>query len=85
MVIYNCKVIEVITKIKKEVEIMKKTFYTVHYTGIGYNDISTAWFDNKEEADKFAARDYADKPVRHTFSRPEVIREAERLVEITRG
>lgn len=75
----------VITKIKKEVDDMKKTFYTVNYTGVGYNGISTAWFDNKEEADKFAARDYADKPVRHTFSKPEVIKDAEMLVEITRG
>ena len=63
---------------------MRKTYYSVQYGIWGANKPGTAWFDNKEEADRFAAHDYRDDPVRHTYSREDSIRDAEELVMMTR-
>ena len=60
-----------------------KTFYTVNFSGIGYNGVKTKWFNNKKEADEFAKSEYADKPVRHIFKREESIKTAREMVEIT--
>ena len=61
-----------------------KTFWTVDYTGIGYNGTYTAYFDNKAEAEKFAERDYADNIVRHTVSNTKTIAEYNEKVAMTR-
>ena len=60
-----------------------KAFYTVDFTGIGYDGVRTKWFDNKKEADEFAKSEYTDKPVRHIFKREESIKAARALVELT--
>lgn len=62
---------------------MKKTFWSVDYAVIG-NGQSTAWFGNKEDAVKFASKDYRDNPVRHTVSNPETIKKYNELVMITK-
>ena len=40
-----------------------KTYYSVDYSVWGADSVKTAWFDNKEEAEHFAAHDYRDNPV----------------------
>ena len=62
---------------------MTKTFWSVKYAIWGADRTSTAWFDNKEEADEFAKKDYRDLPVRHTVRKPESISIYEDLVERT--
>ena len=61
---------------------MKKTFWSVKYTGIGYNGTSTKWFDNLEDAIEFANEDYRDNPVNHTYSNSAKIKEIERIIEM---
>jgi len=63
---------------------MRKTYYSVQYGIWGANKPGIAWFDSKEEADRFASHDYRDDPVRHTYSREDSIRDAEELVMMTR-
>lgn len=46
---------------------MAKTFWSVTYRTCGSDFTRTAWFDSKTAADEFAAHDYRDDPVRHTF------------------
>jgi hypothetical protein len=60
-----------------------KTYYSVDYSVWGSNIKHTAWFDNKEEAYKFAAGDYRDNPVTHRVSRPEKIAQYDELVTMT--
>ena len=62
---------------------MKKTFYSVKYAIWGADHTSTAWFDNKTDADRFANHDYRDNPIAHTYSRPESITAAEKRVQDT--
>lgn len=61
---------------------MKKTFYSVKCAVWGGHNGQTTdiWFDNLTEAKKFAAHDFRDAPVTHTFSRPEKIAEIESLI-----
>lgn len=42
-----------------------------------------AWFDNKSAAESFAAHDYRDDPVAHTYSKADSIRAAEDRVAAT--
>lgn len=47
---------------------MEKTrrFYSVRFRNWGADSAGTAWFDNKEDADKFYdSRDYVDPPKEH--------------------
>lgn len=60
-----------------------KTFWSVVYNGIGFDRPATAWFDNKEDAVKFASEDYRDNPVKHTVSKPDTIAEYEERVHMT--
>jgi hypothetical protein len=61
-------------KIKRSVDEMKKTFYSVTYRNWGTDSVSEAWFDNKKAADKFYdSRDYVDAPVVHRTSSPQKI------------
>ncbi len=62
---------------------MTKTFWSVKYSVLGAYFTQTAWFDSKAAADEFAAHDYRDDPVRHTFRSASSIREAEQLVDET--
>ena len=62
---------------------MAKTFWSVTYRAWGAVGTSTAWFDSKAAADEFAAHDFRDDPVRHTYRSASSIREAERLVDET--
>lgn len=59
---------------------MKKTFYSVKFAVIGGDRPSTMWFDNLEEAKKFAAHDYRDNPVTHTYSNPKKIADIEEII-----
>lgn len=61
---------------------MKKTFYSVRYMALGADKASMAWFDDYERAKEFSKSDFRDNPVRHTFSDPKKIKEAEELVQI---
>ena len=61
-----------------------KTFYTVTYAVWGACRPRTAYFDNRADADKFASRDYTDKPVRHTLSDQRKITEFENYVAETK-
>lgn len=65
---------------KGQVKIMKKTFYSVEFAVWGADSTSTMWFDNLEEAKKFANHNYRDNPVRHTYSNPEKIAEIESII-----
>lgn len=62
---------------------MTKTFWSVTYRTWGSDFTSTAWFDSKDAADEFAAHDFRDDPVRHTYRSASSIREAEQLVAET--
>lgn len=59
---------------------MKKTFYSVTYSTWGKDRPTEKWFDNLEEAKKFAARDYCDNPIAHTFRNAEKIAEIEEII-----
>lgn len=61
---------------------MKKTFWSVEYAVMGGGK-SIKWFENKDDAVKFASADYRDNPVRHTVSKPETIEQYNKLVELT--
>lgn len=64
---------------------MKTTFYSVTYRTWGMDSAKDKWFDNREDAYKFynSADDdlRCDHPVAHSFSNPEKIEEAERIIE----
>ena len=62
---------------------MKKTYYSVVYRSWGADRANEAWFDNKEEADKFASKDYHDTPVAHHVSAPATIEKYNELVAMT--
>ena len=62
---------------------MTKTFWSVQYSVWGADRPRTAWFDNADKAKDFASRDYRDNPVRHTYKKPEKIRQAQDLVSLT--
>lgn len=63
---------------------MYKKFYSIEYNNIGYWKPRTAWFDSKEELEKFAEKqDGANKAIIHRYSKPESIKRAERLVKET--
>lgn len=63
--------------------IMKKTFYSVTYSVWGSSFSREAWFDSKSAAEAFAAHDYRDDPVSHTYSKADSIRAAEERVAAT--
>ena len=56
-------------------------FYSVKYRNWGADAPGVAWFDDKEEAEKFANQDYRDDVVTHRASNPETIKEYENLVK----
>ena len=62
---------------------MKKTFYSVTYAVWGSDFRREAWFDNKAAADDFAAHDFRDAPVAHTYRKANSIRAAEDRVAAT--
>lgn len=61
-----------------------RTFWSVKFAVYGANGARTAWFENKEEAVKFASKDYCDNPIQHTVSKSKTIKEYNMLVELTR-
>lgn len=63
--------------------IMKKAFYSVTYAVWGSSFRREAWFDNKAAADAFAAHDFRDAPVAHTYRKADSIRAAEDRVAAT--
>lgn len=63
---------------------MTKTFYSVTYAVWGSDFLRAAWFDSKGAADDFAAHDYRDDPVAHTYRKADSIRAAEDRVADTR-
>lgn len=62
---------------------MAKTFYSVTFAVWGSDFCRAAWFDGKAAADSFAAHDYRDSPVRHTYRNADSIRAAEDRVAAT--
>lgn len=60
-----------------------QTYYSVEYSVWGSDRTKTAWFDNREEAEEFAAHDYRDNPVSHRTSKLDKIAEYDKLVAIT--
>lgn len=63
---------------------MTKTFYSVTYGVWGSAFLRAAWFDSKAAAEAFAAHDYRDAPVAHTYRKADSIRSAEARVADTR-
>lgn len=61
-----------------------RTFYTVAYNGLGFDSPRIRWFDNRDEANEFSKKDYADKPIRHTYTNEQRIEEAEEAVILSR-
>lgn len=60
---------------------MKKTFWSVKYSVWGADRPRTKWFASKPEALEFyGSTDYVDKPVAHSYSRPEKIAEIEEMI-----
>lgn len=62
---------------------MTKTFYSVTFAVWGSDFCHTAWFDSKAAADDFAAHDFRDDPVAHTYRKADSIRAAEDRVAAT--
>ena len=62
---------------------MKKTYYSVVYRTWGADSESYAWFDNQAEAQNFAKKDYTGAIVTHNVSKPETIKEYDKLVKDT--
>ncbi|SPF51148.1 hypothetical protein SBF1_50032 [Candidatus Desulfosporosinus infrequens] len=62
---------------------MKQTYYSVGYYSGRSNSTSTAFFDTKEAAEKFADHDYRDNVVAHHVSKPETIAKYDELVAMT--
>lgn len=58
---------------------MKKTFWSVDYNTWG-NGVDTMWFEKYEDAKEFSKADFRDNPVKHTFSKPEKIKEIEIII-----
>lgn len=54
-----------------------KTFYSVTYSTLGINGTQVKWFDNKEEAQAFADRDYSDNVKTHSIKNAARIEEIE--------
>lgn len=61
-----------------------QTYYSVEYSVWGADKTKTAWFDNKEEAEEFAAHDYRDAPVAHKASKLDKIAKYGELVAMTK-
>ena len=61
-----------------------KTFYSVKFTAWGADRTSVAWFNDREEAYKFADHDYRDNPVAHCVRNAETIRDLEKRVFMSR-
>lgn len=59
---------------------MAKTFYSVTFAVWGSDFCRAAWFDSKAAADDFAAHDFRDSPVAHTYRKADSIRAAENRV-----
>ena len=65
---------------------MKKVFYSVDYAELESRKKNcTMWFDNLEEAKKFAKADYRGKPVKHVYSSEATIKMAEDLIELQKN
>ena len=62
---------------------MAKTFYSVTYAVWGSDFCREAWFDSKAAADDFAAYDFRDAPVAHSYRKADSIRAAEERVAAT--
>lgn len=62
---------------------MTKTFYSVTFAVWGSDFCRAAWFDSKTAADVFAAHDFRDAPVAHTYRKADSIRAAEDRVAAT--
>lgn len=62
---------------------MIKTFYSVTFAVWGSDFCRAAWFDSKAAADAFAAHDFRDSPVAHTYRKADSIRAAEDRVAAT--
>lgn len=59
-----------------------RRFYSVKYRNWGADSAGMAWFDNKEDADKFYdSRDYVDSPVEHQARSAKTIAEYEELCQ----
>ena len=61
---------------------MKKVFYSVKYSGLGFDRPANMWFNNLEEAKKFANHDYRDNPVKHVYTSAKTIEMVEELIEL---
>lgn len=59
---------------------MKKTYYSVVYRNWGAYSPGIAWFDNKKEAEEFAAHDYREGVIAHHVSNVETIKEYDEFV-----
>ena len=62
---------------------MSKTFYSVTYAVWGSSFCREAWFDSKDAADDFAAYDFRDAPVAHSYRKADSIHAAEERVAAT--
>lgn len=72
-------------RIKKgEIEMTRKTYYSVVFGVWGADKPGEAWFDNKKEAEEFADHDYRDNPVAHHVSKAETIKEYDEYVAWTK-
>ena len=59
-----------------------RRFYSVKFRNWGADAPGTAWFDNKEDADKFYnSRDYVDAPVEHQARSEKTIAKYEELCQ----
>ena len=61
---------------------MKKVFYSVKYSGFGFDRPRTMLFDNLEEAKRFANNDYRDKPVKHVYTSEKTIEMVEQIIKL---
>jgi len=61
-----------------------KTYYSVTYAVWGADTPRMAWFDNKKEAEQFAAHDYRNDPVVRNCSKPDTIARYSELVARTK-
>ena len=62
---------------------MKKTYYSVVYRNWGAYGTGKAWFENKKEAEEFAAHDYRENVIAHHVSKAETIKEYDEFVART--
>ena len=61
---------------------MKKVFYSVKYNEFGFDRTLEMWFDNLEEAKRFANHDYRDNPIKHVYTSAKTIEMVEHLIKL---